>query len=401
MSDYLKKPGFCVAPFVHSCIWTDGRVIPCCINQDEVFGDVKSQEMTEIYSNDNSKLVHFRRELLSGKAPASCYRCTNPEKDLGAESYRMFLNTKYGHAFESMTVHPDGTVDEMKFAYYDVRFSNVCTLKCRMCDHINSSSIASEENNFEGQKHKILREPFEDFEEFSKFFVENIDSVENMYFCGGEPLILEYHYRLLQLLIDHGKTNVFLKYNSNCTSIRFRDKIVTDYWKKFPDVCVGMSLDDSGPRGEFIRDGSKWETIIANLQQIRKECPHVSLEWTPTVQIMNVLTVPDLHLELFSKGLVNGFYFIILTDPKFYSIQALPSELKALVMARWKKYAQWLISVEREDRVKSVEEVLNFMNQEDTTSVLPEFQKETMKKDKIRKQSFVATFPHLKSLMEY
>lgn len=401
MSDYLKTPGFCVAPFVHSCIWTDGRVIPCCINQDVVFGDAKSEDLNAIYSNNNKKLISFRKELLSGKAPKSCERCTKPEQDHGAESYRLWLNKKFGHVINDIKINANGTIDEQKFAYYDVRFSNLCTLKCRMCDHINSSAIASEENNFLKAGHKVLREPFEDFEEFSRFFVKNIDSVENMYFCGGEPLILEYHYKLLQLLIDHGKTDVFLKYNSNCTSIRFRDKKITDYWKKFPNICLGMSLDDTGQRAEFIRDGSNWQTILENLREIRKECPHVSLEWTPTIQIMNVMTIPKLHLELLKEGLVDLWYYIILTDPSFYSIQALTPELKQEVLATWDNYRKNLMKLDKTPmQLKLAEDVMSFMMKIDKTSLLPAFRKETLSKDKMRKQSFSEIFPHLKKLME-
>ncbi len=401
MSDFLKTPGFCVAPFVHSCIWTDGRAIPCCINQDVIFGDAKTESLDKIYSNDNEKLRSFRQELISGKTPSSCYRCTNPERDLGAESYRMFLNQRYAHVLEKMTIHQDGTVDDQKFAYYDVRFSNLCTLKCRMCDHINSSSIAAEENAHDGKKNKVLREPFDDFEEFSSFLVKNIDSVENMYFCGGEPLILEYHYKLLQLLIDHGKTDVLLKYNSNCTSIRFRNHEITEYWKKFSNVCVGMSLDDCGPRGEFIRDGSSWEGIKANLQQIRKECPHVYLEWTPTVQIMNVMTVPELHRELIREGLVDAWYYIILTDPDYYSIQVLPADLKDKVTVLWEEHTKFLQRLQiPEAKLKSASEVINFMNLADQTKLLPKFRDEIRKKDRIRNQSFIKVFPDLKQLME-
>ncbi len=401
MSDYLKTPGFCVAPFVHSCIWTDGRAIPCCINQDVIFGDAKTENLEKIYSNDNETLRSFRQDLLNGKTPSSCYRCTNPERDLGAESYRMFLNQRYGHVLDNMTIHPDGKVDHQKFAYYDVRFSNLCTLKCRMCDHINSSAIAAEENTHEGKKNKVLTEPFENFEEFSKFFVKNIDSVENMYFCGGEPLILEYHYKLLQLLIDHGKTDVLLKYNSNCTSIRFRHHEITEYWKKFSNVCVGMSLDDTGPRGEFIRDGSKWDVIKNNLQQIRKECPHVWLEWTPTVQIMNVMTVPELHMELIRESLVDAWYYIILTDPDYFSIQVLPAALKGKVSEIWEQHAIFLQRLHIPmAKLKSATEVINFMNLEDRTKLLPKFRDEIRKKDRIRNQSFVKVFPDLKQLME-
>ncbi len=401
MSDYLKTPGFCVAPFVHSCIWTDGRAIPCCINQDVIFGDAKTEKLEKIYSNENQTLKSFRQDLINGKTPDSCSRCTKPEKDLGAESYRMFLNQRYGHILDNMTIHPDGRVDDQKFAYYDVRFSNLCTLKCRMCDHINSSAIAAEENTSDGKKNKVLREPFDDFEEFSNFFVKNIDSVENMYFCGGEPLILEYHYKLLQLLIDHGKTDVLLKYNSNCTSIRFRQHEITEYWKKFSNVCIGMSLDDTGPRGEFIRDGSKWDVIKANLHQIRKECPHVYLEWTPTVQIMNVMTLPELHLELLREKLLDAWYYIILTDPDFYSVQVLPSAMKMKVTDIWSDYIGKLQMLQAPpDKLKSAMELINFMNMSDQTALLPKFRDETLKKDRIRNQSFLKIFPDLKQLME-
>ena len=42
-----------------------------------------------------------------------------------------------------------------------------------------------------------------------------INDVEEIYFAGGEPLVMEEHYLILEKLIAAGRTDVRLRYNTN------------------------------------------------------------------------------------------------------------------------------------------------------------------------------------------
>jgi organic radical activating enzyme len=400
--DYLTHKSFCIAPFAHCCIWTDGRAIPCCINQDFVFGDTKTQSIKEIYSDKNTRLIEFRKEILSGTPPESCHRCTKPEEELGADSYRHFLNKRYGHRLSEIGIRPDGTVEKFTPIYLDVRLSNLCNLRCRMCDHINSSAIAAEENNFLGKSNSNLQQPFEDFGDFSHFLENNLESIEHIYFCGGEPMLMDYHYKILDILIKYNKRHIHLKYNSNCTKIEFRGKPISEYWKHFDNVCLGMSLDDLGARGEYIRDGSKWEKIIHNLKTIRKECPHVWLEWTPTVQILNISYIPELHRFLFENNLIDEWFYIILTSPDFYSIQTLPKKIKALVSENLNNYKLFIdkTSSNTQHHLRLIDELIKYMNLSDESHKLSILKSEILQKDLWRNQTFSSIYPELRFIME-
>jgi organic radical activating enzyme len=316
-------------------------------------------------------------------------------------SYRMFLNDKFSHLLTDLKVSPDGTLEREAIASYDVRFSNLCNLKCRMCDSVNSSAIAAEENSSEDKKQKIIQQPFVNFEDFSAFFLKNIKHIEFIYFCGGEPLLLDYHYKLLQLLIDHDRTDVVIKYNSNCTQLNFKDQSIISFWKKFKSVNLGMSLDDCGPRGEYIRDGSNWNRIKENLLLIRKECPHVGLEWTPTIQIMNVLTIPDIHMELIKDNLIDAYGPILLTSPDYFSVEALPKEFKIRVEMVIDAHVKVISRLGRRfEEIRHFSDLIKFMHGSNREDLLTKFREEILKKDKIRNQNFIEIFPELKFLME-
>jgi sulfatase maturation enzyme AslB (radical SAM superfamily) len=79
---------------------------------------------------------------------------------------------------------------------------------------------------------------------------EHIPYLEQIYFAGGEPLIMEEHYRILKELVKREMFNVKLIYNTNFSRLNLKDEDVLDYWKLFNNVSIGASLDAMGPRAE-------------------------------------------------------------------------------------------------------------------------------------------------------
>jgi organic radical activating enzyme len=50
----------------------------------------------------------------------------------------------------------------------------------------------------------------------------HIDYVEQIYFAGGEPLLMEEHYRILDELVQRKRFDVRLIYNTNFTHIKLK-----------------------------------------------------------------------------------------------------------------------------------------------------------------------------------
>jgi hypothetical protein len=86
---------------------------------------------------------------------------------------------------------------------------------------------------------------------------EHIPYLEQIYFAGGEPLIMEEHYNVLKELVRLKRFDVRLQYNTNFSRLNLKDENVLDYWKLFNNVSIGASLDAMGPRAEYIRKGTK------------------------------------------------------------------------------------------------------------------------------------------------
>jgi MoaA/NifB/PqqE/SkfB family radical SAM enzyme len=402
--ELLKSKYFCVQPFVHACVWTDGRALPCCINQSYVLGDTKTTPITEIYSNDNEKLVSLRKEMINGpELPESCSRCSIPENNYADNSYRYYSNKHYGHLIENMQINDDGTIVDPKISTWDVRFSNLCNLKCRTCDSINSSKIAEEERKYIGKSIQVLKEAFDDTDEFFKFFESNIDSIEEIYFCGGESLLLEEHYKMLDILVAHKKFDTVLRYNTNCTKIFFKDKNVVDnYWVKFKHLRLGLSLDAGWEQLFYIRHGSEWDVVLENLKYIVSKCPHAFMQLSPTISILNAFHVSKLHKFLVERGIMklNDIYFNILTFPDFYSITSLTPELKEKVKQHWEEYKSNVISLGASDHVTSeIDKVIKYMHTQDQSHTLDNFRKDTELKDNLRKESAKDIFPELHSIL--
>jgi sulfatase maturation enzyme AslB (radical SAM superfamily) len=85
----------------------------------------------------------------------------------------------------------------------------------------------------------------------------HIPYLEQIYFAGGEPLMMEEHYRILKELVKREMFDVKLIYNTNFSRLTLKDDNVLDYWKLFNNVSIGASLDGMGPRAEYIRKGTR------------------------------------------------------------------------------------------------------------------------------------------------
>lgn len=402
--ELLESKHFCILPFVHACVWTDGRVIPCCINQDQVLGNARTQPLNEIFSNSNIVLSEIRKEMLTGpELPKSCYRCAQPEEQYGANSYRYFSNKHYGHLIDNLEFDENNNLVENKISLWDVRFSNLCNLKCRTCDSVNSSKIAEEERTKLGKTIPVLQQAFDDNASFFEFFKKNIDHIEEIYFCGGEPLLLEEHYQILDLLVENKKFDTVLRYNTNCTKLSFKGKnVVDDYWPLFKIIRLSASLDAGWEQLSYIRHGTNWETILNNLKAVKEKCPHVFIQLCPTIGILNAFCIKRLHVFLAKEQIinVNDVYFNILNYPNYYSLTALPKSKKQEVEQHWLEYANevqalgatfWLI-----DEIKKV---IKFMYSKDESSELVKLREETRSKDLLRDESHTRIFPELTDIL--
>lgn len=398
---------FCMLPWVHLHAYPDGRVYPCCLaDYWHPVGDLRKNTMVEVWNQDKYK--ELRKNMLTEQPSKQCTKCYEQEQN-GFFSMRYDANRNYGHHIaEVENTHSDGTNPDFKIRYWDVRFSNLCNFRCRSCGPIFSSNWYNDHVKLYGVKPDVLGRPMDRVEYTTgnedgmlEQMEQHIPYLEQVYFAGGEPLIMKEHYYLLEKLIEHGKTDVRIQYNTNFSELRYKDKHVFDYWKHFKNISVGASLDASGARAELMRKGTEWKQTVENRIKMMEEVPHVDFYIAATISNMNVLHILDFHKEWVDLGLVQpkDFNFNICQGPEWYRIDTLPKSFKEnVVKPAYEEHIEWLEPQDKLERATNgYRSAINFMMAEDKSNLWERFLTETKKLDNLRNEDFFNIFPELKN----
>ena len=394
---------FCMLPWVHMHAFPDGRAYPCCLaDYWHPVGDLRKNTMVEIWNQDKYK--QLRVNMLNEQPSKECTKCYEQE-DNGFFSMRNDANRNYGqHIKEVEQTLTDGTHPEFNIRYWDIRFSNLCNFRCRTCGPIFSSNWYNDHVKLYNKIPDVLGRDMARVEYTAgseDYMLEqmevHIPNLEQVYFAGGEPLIMKEHYYLLEKLIEHGKTEVRIQYNTNFSELAFKDKHVFEYWKHFKNVSVGASLDGSGARAELIRKGTDWEQTVDNRRRMMKEVPHVDFYISATISAMNVLHILDFHKEWTEMGLIRAqdFNVNILQGPEWYRVDIFPQQIKdEVIVPAYKAHLEWLKDKDPLQRAtKGFEGVINLMTAQDRGFDWPKFKQEIYILDKLRKESFWDIFP--------
>lgn len=406
---FYKNPpskSFCIIPWIHMHHWPNGNVYQCCItHMNNVAGNLKDNTMDEIWNNDHYKKL--RLDLLDGKQPESCSKCYEQE-DKGIRSFRVNANWTFDHHLfpKAEETNPDGSLDKMDLIYWDFRFSNLCNMKCRMCGgHLSHLWHEDEKKVYKKTSEKTAVVHVNDFstQDIKEVIDSNLHVVEEVYFAGGEPLIMDEHYYILERLIEQGRTDVKIRYNTNFTKLKFKKWDCIELWKHFDLVQVMASIDDIGTRAEYIRKGTNWEKIEENFAIALENKDAVQLNVSPTIQLLNVWHIPEFVEKMFDLGLTVDNLHIsnVLTYPEWYHMNTMPEELKHTVH---QKLDAHLDSYKDQDYIynkldwyyKSIKDYLwTQVSEKKAISIHRDFLRITNKLDEVRDENFLETFPEL------
>jgi len=253
----MNKDTFCILPFVHLYSNTQGIVSPCCISEKfDSKTNLKNSSIDEVYNTPQFKKL--RKDLLEGKRPSVCNRCWKLESK-GISSFRNHWNEKFGYEYE---MEDDGYV-KPNFKYIDIRFSNLCNFKCIMCMYEYSSSHWTRDLEKKGIP-KVIKIKDNIVSELSPY----ISNLQQIYFAGGEPLIMEEHYEMLNLLHNTNR-NVSIEYTTNLSLIKEDFISLVKKWKDFKSVNIQVSLDGLYEKGERIRVGMKTDVVLENIKMLQ------------------------------------------------------------------------------------------------------------------------------------
>lgn len=399
-----ESKNFCIYPWIHMHAWPTGEAYPCChATQHPKYGDARQQTLAEIWNG--SPMRQLRLDMLNDTANETCRKC-HEQEDSGFFSGRQSANKHHGHQINRVhNTQEDGTLEQFEMTYWDIRFSNLCNLRCRSCGHIFSSQWYQDQAKLAGgdwkQKNTVLNYAGRTETDMWEQLEPHLDYVEQIYFAGGEPLLMEEHYNILEELVKRKRFDVRLIYNTNFTHTELKGKSVFEYWKQFKSVAVGASLDDSGARGEYIRKGTDWAVVEQNRRDMIATCPQVDFYISPTLSIMNAMHLPDFHRDWVEKGLLQpqDLNVNILQDPVCYRIDIAPDNYKQQIKQKFIDHLEWLRPRDHLHRATvGFESAINFMMATDNTQLINQFWVKTHKLDVIRNENILDIIPELAAL---
>lgn len=411
--DFLlnESKTFCMYPWISLHINPIGQPSPCCIsNPLSDFGSTASQSLSESVNHPNMK--RLRVDLLNDIKNDVCISCYRHE-DSNIRSARIDVNERYKHFFDTdvASTKEDGHLDDFKMRYYDIRFGNLCNFKCRTCGPAYSSQ-------WEAELVKTNSMPPIPFKTPSRILPEVIEHIPNMmeaYFAGGEPLIAEEHYLLLEEMLRQGRNDIKLQYNSNISNLKYKNKDLIDLWSHFTQsVSICASVDHFGERAEYIRHGTDWGVIETNVEKLRR-VGNVNLTMNTVFSVFNAMTIQDFYSYLYSKGWLNsGYQLYPMSSPPELSSTILPKHKKEIATNNFYQYIDYLKKLAstpssyltmdttaESGTLYWMMSVCSWMNSKDNWEEQKEqFRKTIQTIDYVRGESFVKVFPELADMME-
>ena len=379
-----KNDNMCIMPWASFQLDVNGEVRPCCMyaqpNEQTEYRmpNIKNGSIEDVWNGP--EMQYLRQAFLDGKKPPECNVCWTNEKS-GIRSYRKEYNRREldGPGWienNSYKTNMDSTIAEPP-KIWDLKLSNVCNFKCRMCSHTASSLILKEMKaaglEFPDEEYYLSNKIIGTINE--KIFFDNLKHVAEIDLTGGEPLYSKENKDIVEKIAnsEHAK-NIWIKITTNGSLF---NKKFYDNLTKFARVDIIISIDDVGKRLEYQRHGADWQKIQSNISKIKEY--NFRMVAKRTVNNYNVWYLEE--LEQYCED--NNIKLIqnCLHEPEGLSIMSLPYRVKQKIMAKYqddnKHHAEVLQLLER----------VRLPLKKDTFEVLTE------EKDILRDEIFFEVFP--------
>lgn len=325
-------PNICHAPFTHFTMDANLNASPCPALGGSIW-NFKGQKLSEVWNSDT--IENFRKHMLSNGKHKQCKRCWD-EEQVGYESERLKTN-KQGHTLENYKQGP---------VQLALKISNVCNLRCRSCNSIDSVTLSVEgkkyaknpewKNNFYYRETKRKEFTDQQIEEI----VEWSSNLKKLELYGGEPLLDPQTFNLLKKLVNTGRANqIQINLSTNITHRISAENI--DILKQFNHVNINLSIDGWGKRFEYLRHPGNWQEVYTNIYWFKQlyNSKIINLDILPvcTVTAMNVYYIGELADNLYYKFNLKPYY-ILSTFPRYYSIMNIPKNIGHKIVAHLDKH---------------------------------------------------------------
>lgn len=400
----------CPLPWLNLSMDVNGSSRPCCKfaqpSPDSAYQLTNLQDGSLEDVWNGAAMQRLRRDFRAGAQPGECSSCWN-EEAAGIPSFRQTYLADRGI---STAPDYDATTPAVPAAL-DLKLTNACNLKCRICGPVASSLWLREELAAAGDHPDPYLVENKDYFRANKIthdednlatfrrWLPHLDHVE---LTGGEPMLSRENREILELIVAEGRPEAMtLLLTTNATVV---DERILDLLPAFKAVGLTLSIDDIGARFEYERAPGRWtdaEAIIDRYAAMQSRSVQVSINCS--VSPFNVLYLPELVAWLQGRtGPAIHLNLNLVHYPRHYCVQVLPQPVKDAVAARLQDELLGRGRGCPRYIATQVREVVDFMDGGDATADADEWEQSlavTRRRDDIRGERFDATFPELAALL--
>tara|TARA_B100001057_G_scaffold86531_1_gene82473 strand:- start:587 stop:1588 length:1002 start_codon:yes stop_codon:yes gene_type:complete len=292
-------------------------------------------ENLDDYRNSNF-VKNVQQQLEKNNWPEGCEDCRLDE-EYGKPSMRTKSFSDYKILYESSK---DYAINPGRDA--EIKFGNLCNLKCAMCSPYNSSLITKEYEDMtsKGMEHELIKRKtphvnawYQDNNILSSV-AKQMNDMTLIRFSGGEPTVNSYLADFLKQ-IDNKRVHIQITTNGNNWPQKLHNEI-----SKFQRVKLTISLDGYGNVNEYIRYPSNWKKITGNLLKMKSLSCVKKITLNPTVGSYNVHQLGKLcewanDIDIFHEQVFHSVYAPSIFHPSHAS-----EKMKKQFEEDCKKYQQ-------------------------------------------------------------
>lgn len=256
---FTENKSFCANPWILMHDGMNGYTNICGRN----YSKVKLRDKIIDWQTDPDYTA-IRKKMLDGEKVGGCEGCYDLEK-------KGIKDMRWTDSFDWITRLELKSIDDFHAIknprYYEVRPSNKCNLKCRMCSEGFSHLIMEENKTIKNNKFHTMRPNTVYLENGNSFSKIDFNTATRVYIAGGEPTVIPELYQFLRSCIRENRTNLELNINTNAVKI---SEPLFDLFKQFKKLWFTCSMDGTGKVNEYQRWGTDTKKQIRNIHRLHK-----------------------------------------------------------------------------------------------------------------------------------
>jgi len=319
----------CYAPWHSILVRFNGDIVPDGVYTKR-YGNVLESSLNDVLNSITAS--YTKDSIRSGVLPPECEQCALKEASVG-HSRRLFFRDILNPMLE-------GNQNDYSKNFHDIMFlefnmSNICNLKCRMCDGINSSAwvkdelklaedgnilqrrINDPEFGYTNKSEQIIERLFEDPTPFMNLRYLSIK--------GGEPYMEPANKTILKKFIELGiAKNVTLDWTTNGTIV---DEEVHELARQYGHTKWTVSIEGTDGLYEYIRGGKNF--TFAQLNENLKHYDFDRIIIAVTVMAYNIAHLDKIQAWYEGAKQYNwDIYFNnVVAAPPYLNPRVLPNEI--------------------------------------------------------------------------